>query len=235
MEVSDYRPLVQAGAEGLVVYQETYDRSVYSEMHTSGPKRNFDWRLETPERAYQAGFRRLGIGALFGLSDWRSEALAVAAHAQYLLKKCWKSQLTLSLPRLRPCAGEFEPLTNLSDREMLQLICAFRLFLPDVAIVLSTREPARLRNGLFSLGITHVSAGSHTEPGGYTGAGKQNLHLTEKGKMVPLGSESPRENRQATGQFQIADERSPEEVAAYIRGIGYEPVWKDWDPALVPA
>ena len=107
METEEYRPLVEAGADGLVVYQETYDREVYAEMHTAGPKRNFDWRLETPERAYAAGFRRLGIGALFGLSDWRREALAVAAHAEYLLRNCWKAQLTISLPRLRPCAGEF--------------------------------------------------------------------------------------------------------------------------------
>jgi 2-iminoacetate synthase len=107
METEAYRPLVAAGAEGLVVYQETYDRAVYAEMHTAGPKRDFDFRLETPERAYVAGFRRLGIGALFGLADWRAEAIAVAAHAAYLLRHCWKAQLTLSLPRLRPCAGEF--------------------------------------------------------------------------------------------------------------------------------
>src|SRR5437867_11327170 len=122
METEDYRPLVEAGAEGLVVYQETYDRAVYAAMHTAGPKRDFDWRLETPERAYAAGFRRLGIGALLGLADWRFEALCVAAHAAFLLKNCWKAQLTISLPRLRPCAGEFQPLTHLSDRELVQLV-----------------------------------------------------------------------------------------------------------------
>src|ERR1700726_4845165 len=110
METEEYRPMVQAGADGLVVYQETYDRGIYAEMHTAGPKRNFDWRLETPERAYAAGFRRLGIGALYGLADWRREAIAVAAHADFLLRNCWKAQLTISLPRLRPCAGEVEPL-----------------------------------------------------------------------------------------------------------------------------
>jgi 2-iminoacetate synthase len=171
METEDYEPMVAAGAEGLVVYQETYDRSIYADVHTAGPKRDFDWRLETPERAYAAGFRRLGIGALYGLSDWRLEAISVAAHAEYLLKNCWKAQLTISLPRLRPCAGEFQPLTQMSERELVQLVCAFRLFLPDVGLVLSTREPAKLRDGLIPLGITMVSAGSHTEPGGYTGAG----------------------------------------------------------------
>ena len=235
METDDYRPLVEAGADGLVVYQETYDREVYDDMHTSGPKRNFSWRLETPERAYLAGFRRLGIGALYGLADWRAEAIALAAHAEYLLRKCWKSSLTISLPRLRPCAGEFQPLTHLSDREMVRLICAFRLMFPDVGLVLSTRENPKLRDGLIPLGITLMSAGSHTEPGGYTGAGKDKLHHTERGRIVELGASEwagLNEKRQATEQFHIADDRSPEQVAERIRGLGYEPVWKDWDAAL---
>jgi len=238
METADYRPLVQAGAEGLVVYQETYDRTGYEELHTAGPKRDFDWRLECPERAYAAGFRRLGIGALFGLGDWQREALAVAAHAEYLLKHCWKAQLTVSLPRLRPCAGEFQPRTPLGDRELVQLIAALRLFLPDVGLVLSTREPAGLRDGLFPLGITHASAGSHTEPGGYTGAGKDTVHHTVRGRIQELteasGAKLPGAGRQtaATGQFEIADERSPEEIARLLRQLGYEPVWKDWDAAL---
>jgi 2-iminoacetate synthase len=237
METADYEPLVQAGADGLVVYQETYDRTVYGEMHTAGPKRNFDWRLETPERAYAAGFRRLGIGALYGLSDWKREAISVAAHAQYLLRHCWKSQVTISLPRLRPCAGEFEPLTHLSDRELVQLVSAFRLFLPDVGLVLSTREPASLRDGLIPLGITLMSAGSHTEPGGYTGAGKQNVHLTQRGRIVELadGASEWSGGRSATGQFETADDRSPHEVAAMIAKLGYEAVWKDWDAALTTA
>jgi 2-iminoacetate synthase len=236
METAEYRPLVQAGAEGLVVYQETYDRAVYGAMHTAGPKRNFEWRMETPERAYAAGFRRLGIGALYGLGDWRLEAISVAAHAAYLLRNCWKAQLTISLPRLRPCAGEFQPLTHLSDRELVQLVCAFRLMFPDVGLVLSTREPAKLRNGLIPLGITLISAGSHTEPGGYTGAGKETLHHTEHGRIVELGASEWATPDQrpihATSQFQIADERSPQEVADLIRQLGYEPVWKDWDAAL---
>ena len=237
MESDDYRPLVAAGADGLVVYQETYDRAVYHDMHTSGPKRNFGWRLETPERAYAAGFRRIGIGALYGLADWRHEALCVAAHADYLLRNCWKASLTISLPRLRPCAGEFEPLTHISDRELVQLVCAFRLMFPDVGLVLSTREPAKLRDGLFPLGITLISAGSHTEPGGYTGAGKEHIHQTVRGRIVETGASewaTPTNGHatNATGQFNIADERSAGEVAAHIRRLGYEPVWKDWDAAL---
>jgi 2-iminoacetate synthase len=235
METEEYVPLVQAGAEGLVVYQETYDRAVYADLHTAGPKRNFDWRLETPERAYAAGFRRLGIGALFGLSDWRMEAIAVAAHAQYLLRNCWKAQLTLSLPRLRPCAGEFQPLTVMTDRDLVQLMCAFRLFLPDAGLVLSTREPAPLRNGLVPLGITMMSAGSHTEPGGYTGAGRDKLHRTERGRIVELAAGSSEWASNATGQFDIADDRSPQEIAELLRQLGYDPVWKDWDAVLTTA
>ena len=236
METADYLPLVRAGAEGLVVYQETYDREVYASMHTAGPKRDFDWRMETPERAYAAGFRRIGIGALYGLGDWRLEAISVAAHAAYLLRNCWKAQLTISLPRMRPCAGEFQPLTHLSDRELVQLVCAFRLMFPDVGLVLSTRESPKLRNGLIPLGITLISAGSHTEPGGYTGAGKESLHHTEHGRIVELGASewATPDSRpvHATSQFQIADERSPREVADLVRQLGYEPVWKDWDMAL---
>ncbi len=236
METEEYRPIVEAGADGLVVYQETYDRQIYGEMHTAGPKRNFDWRLETPERAYTAGFRRLGIGALYGLSDWRVEALCVAAHADYLLRNCWKAQVTISLPRLRPCAGEFQPLTHMSDRELVQLVCAFRMMFPDVGLVLSTRESAKLRDGLFPLGVTLISAGSHTEPGGYTGAGKEKIHQTVRGRIVEVGASefaTAGDNAtNATGQFNIADERSPEEIATVIRRLGYEPVWKDWDEAL---
>ncbi len=236
LETEDYRPLVAAGADGLVLYQETYNRKVYAQVHTAGPKKNFEWRLETPERAYAAGFRRLGISALYGLGDWRYEAICVAAHADYLLRHCWKSQLTISLPRLRPCAGEFQPLTQISDRELTQLVCAFRLTFPDAGIVLSTREPARLRNGLIPLGITLMSAGSHTEPGGYTGAGREKLHQTIRGKIVVLPA-APRLNGEgasewATGQFEVSDDRSPREVADVIQKLGYEPVWKDWDAAL---
>jgi 2-iminoacetate synthase len=236
METRDYEPLVEAGADGLVVYQETYDRALYAELHTAGPKRDFNWRLETPERAYAAGFRRLGIGALLGLADWRSEAMSVAAHAVHLLRRCWKAQLTISLPRLRPCAGEFEPRTRMSDRELVQLVCAFRLMFPDVGLVLSTREPAWLRDGLIPLGITLISAGSHTEPGGYTGVERKKLHRTERGRIVELGAsewaEAAGGGAAATRQFEIADDRSAAEVAERIRRLGYEPVWKDWDAGL---
>lgn len=234
METADYIPIVQAGAEGLVVYQETYDRKTYAELHTSGPKRDFNWRLDCAQRGYDAGFRRLGIGALFGLSRWQEEALSLAAHVEYLLKHCWQAQITVSLPRLRPAAGEFHPAFSMSDRELAQLICAFRISFPEVGIVLSTRERAALRDALAPLGVTLMSAGSHTEPGGYTGQGADDLHRTVRGRIVAPEFENG-EDRLATGQFEISDERSPAEVAEVLRRRGFEPVWKDWDAGLVPS
>jgi 2-iminoacetate synthase len=233
LEMEEYVPIVQAGAEGLVVYQETYDRGVYDAMHVSGPKKDFGWRLETLERAYAAGFKRLGIGALLGLAPWRGEAIALAAHAGHLLKKCWMAQLTISAPRLRPAAGEFQPLVHMSDRELVQFVCALRIAFPEVGLVLSTRESAKLRDNLVPLGITMMSAGSHTEPGGYTGQGRETLHITRGGRLIkPELPVIESEGEHATVQFEIADNRSPAEVAARLEQLGYEPVWKDWEGAL---
>ncbi len=234
METVDYLPAVRAGAEGLVVYQETYDRAAYAELHTAGPKKDFDWRLDCPERAYAAAFRRLGIGALFGLSPWEQEALHLAAHVDYLLRHCWKSSVTVSLPRLRPAAGQFEPKHDFNDRALVQVILALRLCFPQVGIVLSTREAPALRDRLVRLGVTMMSAGSHTEPGGYTGAGEESIHQTQRGKTVAVIA-SEGEHLTATEQFAIADERSPAEVSARLRELGLEPVWKDWDAALATA
>ena len=232
METADYLPIVEAGAEGLVVYQETYDRETYADLHTAGPKRNFNWRLDCAQRGYAAGFRRLGIGALFGLCRWQEEALALAAHTEYLLKHCWQAQLTVSLPRLRPAAGEFHPPFSMTDRELAQLICAFRITFPEVGIVLSTRERAALRDALAPLGVTMMSAGSHTEPGGYTHQGTDELHRTVRGRIVAPEFENG-EAMVAAGQFEISDGRSPSEVATALRRRGFDPVWKDWDAALL--
>ena len=231
MEAAEYGPIVRAGAEGLVVYQETYDRDLYAELHAAGPKRDFDWRLDCAERAYAAGFRRLGVGALFGLAPWEQEARALAAHVDHLLRHCWKASVTVSLPRLRPAAGEFQPRADFPDRALVQVVLALRLCFPQVGLVLSTRESPALRDRLARLGVTMMSAGSHTEPGGYTGAGADALHQTRRGKAVPVIA-SEGEHLSATEQFSIADERSPGEMAARLREMGFEPVWKDWDAAL---
>jgi len=231
MERDEYVPLVQAGAEGLVVYQETYHRPTYAEMHLTGPKKDYDWRMACPERAYQAGFRRIGIGVLFGLWDWHEEVFALARHLDHLQRTCWKAQFTVSFPRLRPAAGDFEPRHPISDRDFARVICAFRIAFPEVGIVLSTRESPELRDALIPLGITMMSAGSHTEPGGYTGQGRDALHYTVRGRTQAVESLGP--EHEATEQFAIADTRSASEMAAKLVSMGYEPVWKDWDPAIL--
>lgn len=231
MEGPEYQRMVAAGAEGLVVYQETYQRETYARLHTAGPKKNFDWRLECPERGYAGGFRRIGIGALFGLAPWRAEAVALAAHLEWLQRHCWKASFTVAMPRMRPAAGGFVPEFGFENVEFVQLLCAFRLCFPQVGIVLSTRETAALRDAVLPLGVTTMSAGSHTEPGGYTGQGKDDLHLTKKGRRVEL--DTPSQENCATGQFDIADGRSPREIEALLRRMGLDPVWKDWDEAIL--
>jgi 2-iminoacetate synthase len=203
-----YARLVDAGCDGLVVYQETYDRGTYAEVHRKGKKRNHDWRLGALDRGAAAGMRRLGLGALLGLhDDWRLDALAVGTHARALIRRWWRCEVSIALPRLRPAAGGYEPADPVSDAELVQLLCALRLTLPDVGISLSTRESPALRDALLRLGVTTMSAGSHTEPGGYA---------------------SPSE---AEPQFTVGDERSVAEVAAVLRASGYDPVWKDWQRA----
>ncbi len=235
MEDDQYAEIVGHGAEGLVVYQETYHRETYQKLHTAGPKKNFDWRLNCPERAYAGGFRRIGIGALFGLADWKYEALALCAHLEYLYRHGWKAQFTVAFPRMRPYAGNYQYVTDpalwLPDRIFVRLITVFRILFPQVGIVVSTREPAPLRDAIATLGVTHMSAGAKTEPGGYTGAGGDDLHLTVKGRRVELERASGCEK--ATEQFQIHDTRSPAQVAAMLRSRNLDPVWKDWDESLL--
>jgi 2-iminoacetate synthase len=199
-----YARLVEAGLEGVVHYQETYDRARYAEVHLAGWKRDYDRRLASTERAAESGVRRLGIGALLGLSaDWRAEVTAVAEHAVWLQRTYWRTEVTVSLPRIKPSASGFQPVDAVSDAEYVQAMAALRVVAPEVGIVLSTREPAVLRDGLVRIAVTTLSAGSSTEPGGY-------LHPGE-----------------AQEQFAISDERSPAEFAAMLEAAGYEPVWKD--------
>jgi 2-iminoacetate synthase len=204
-----YARLVAAGLEGVVHYQETYDRSRYAETHVSGWKRDYDRRLSSTERAAESGVRRLGIGALLGLAaDWRADVLAVAEHAVWLQREYWRTEVTVALPRIQPSASGFQPLVPVSDAEYVQALSALRLVAPEAGIVLSTREPAALRDGLVRIAVTSMSAGSSTEPGGYSTPG------------------------QAQEQFAISDERSPAEVARMLEAAGYEPVWKDAFPLV---
>lgn len=209
LDTEGYRRMRAAGAEGVVAYQEVYNRKAYETVHTAGPKKDWAERLDVPERAAASGMRRIGIGALLGLSPWRQEALALAAHALYLQRVAWRAALAVSFPRLRPSAGGYVPPHPVDDASLVRMIAAFRLLLPDAGLVLSTREPSALRDRLALSGITTMSAGSRTEPGGYEEPGK------------------------AEGQFEVHDSRSPSEVAARLKEMGLDPVWKDWDAALV--
>lgn len=206
-----YARLADAGIDGVTLYQETYLPEVYRAVHPVGPKRDFAARLLAVEAAGLAGFRSLGVGALLGLSPWRIEAALLALHARHLQRRFWQSRIAVSFPRIRAVTGGFAPGHPAGDAQLLQMICVMRLALPDAELVLSTREPAALRDALMGIGITRMSAGSRTNPGGY-------------GEAATSGE-----------QFAVEDGRTPAEVAAAIVRSGLEPVWKDFDRALVGA
>jgi 2-iminoacetate synthase len=230
-----YAEIVHHGAESLTVFQETYNKAVYEQLHTAGAKKNFAWRLDCPERAYAGGFKKIGIGALFGLSPWRQEAIALATHADYLQRTCWKAQLTISFPRMRPHAGNYEYQPNpdlmLDDRNLIHLMTALRICFPKIGFVVSTRETPEMRDSLMEIAMTCMSACAKTEPGGYTKAGESTAHLTVHGCQVDL-PEDKKGKCHVTEQFEISDERTPEEVVSSLRKHGLEPVWKDWDAGL---
>lgn len=204
----EYEQLHEAGIHAVLVYQETYHREVYKEYHPKGKKSNFDFRLDTPDRIGTARMHKMGLGVLLGLEDWRTDSFFNALHLDYLRKTYWQSKYSVSFPRLRPAAGEFQPNFHMWDRDLLQLICAYRIWDTDLEISLSTRETEVFRDHVIGLGVTTMSAGSKTNPGGYA--------------VDPMSLE----------QFEISDERSVAEIAANIASAGYEPVWKDWDHAL---
>ncbi len=209
MKARDYKTLESAGVDALTLYQETYDPRLYKKLHPKGPKSNYEMRLAAIEEGGQAGFRSLGVGALLGLRDWRCEAVMLARHARYLSRRFWKSRVAVSFPRLNPALAGFEAPHPVSDAHLVQMITGMRLLLPDADLVLSTREPAALRDNIIGLGVTRMSAGSRTNPGGY---------------VTELDSGQ---------QFAVADQRPPAQVAAMIESRGFEPVWKDFDPVFL--
>jgi 2-iminoacetate synthase len=205
MEIEEYRSLIRTGADCLTVYQEVYDQKVYEKVHLAGRKNDYYFRLNTPERGARAGFRALNIGALFSLAQLEKEAYLSGLHAKYLETRYPQCEISISIPRLNPHEGDFNPQYSLSDRKFVQFLLAYRLFLPRVGINISTRESSDFRNHLLKLGVTKMSAGSRTEVGGYS-------------RMDD-----------STAQFDISDERSVAEVAQIIRKSGYQPVFKDWE------
>ena len=210
LDVAGYRALVDAGLEGVTHYMETYHRPTYAQVHLEGEKANYDFRLDAIERAGIAGARKLSIGALLGLHSWPVEVLWLALHARHVQKVCWQSAVSLSLPRLLHVPERFSVIDRVGNAELVQILLALRLFLPNVGMNLSTREAPALRDKLIPLGVTAMSAGSSTRPGGYATRGDDVLE-----------------------QFEIEDHRTVDEVVASIRHAGYDPVWKDFDHAFV--
>ena len=208
LEQADYERLIGRGLNSVLIYQETYNSHTYNSYHPKGRKSNMAYRLETPDRLGRAGIYRIGIAALLGLEDWRVDSGFVALHLGYLERRYWRTRYSISLPRLRPAAGCQPPNVIVSDRNFVQLICAYRIYNENVEISLSTRESPAFRDHLLKLGITSMSAGSKTEPGGYT------------------------VSDEALEQFEVNDARTPAQVAAMIRSRGFDPVWKDWDIVL---
>lgn len=205
LEEAEYRELVEAGVDSLTMFQEVYDEVRYREVHPGGPKADYHFRLGAPERACRAGMAEVTLGALLGLGDWRTEAFSTALHGAYLLKRYPDVQISFSLPRMRPHTGSFEPEKPVTDSELVQILLAYRLFLPTAGITISTRESPSLRDALLPLGITRMSAGSLTSVGGYA-------------DTLDTGS----------NQFEIADERSVAEIVAMLYRNGYQPVFSDW-------
>ena len=201
----EYKQLIDAGLYAVLVYQETYHREEYKKHHPKGKKSNFNYRLETPDRLGRAGIHKIGLGALFGLEDWRADSFFTALHLKYMQKTYWKTKYSISFPRLRPHTGGLEPKVAMSDADLAQLICAFRLLDEDVELSLSTRESETFRDHIIHLGITTLSAESKTNPGGYT------------------------IEQESLEQFEISDNRTTEEIQQMLKSKGFEVVWKDWE------
>lgn len=207
MTLEEYRYLVDSGVDGLTLFQETYNRELYATLHPKGPKRDYDFRLNAPERGCQAGMRTVNIGALLGLeSVWQRDAFFTGVHAEYLLGKYPATNIAISLPRMRPHVGAYQPASIVTDRQLVQVMLAQRIFLPSVGITLSTRESAEFRDNMIPLGVTKMSAGVTTAVGGHTA------------------------DDEGTDQFEIADARSVEEMCSAIEARGFQPVFKDWEP-----
>lgn len=205
LKSEDYYRLTQSGLNGVVCFQETYNKARYNVYHPKGMKSIFDWRVNGFDRMGMAGVHKIGMGVLIGLEDWRTDVAMMAYHLRYLQKKYWKTRYSVNFPRMRPSESGFQPNVTMTDKQLAQVTFAFRIFDHDVDISYSTRENPTFRENMMKLGVTSMSAGSKTEPGGYTHA------------------------QEALEQFHVSDERSPIDVANDIRSLGYEVVWKDWD------
>ena len=208
LSVSDYQQLRAAGIDAVMLYQETYDPQSYARHHTFGAKANMAYRLDAPACVAAAGIAQLGMGVLLGLADWRTDVLLLAQHLRFLQQHWYQLAFSVALPRLKPCAGQATQHSGVSDRDYLQLLCALKIFAPELSLSVSTRDSPALRDLLLTSIACTASAGSKTQPGGYA--------------VAP----------ESLAQFSIDDERSPAEIAAMLRRSGIQPVWQDWHPLL---
>jgi 2-iminoacetate synthase len=206
MDTDEYAQLQKAGVDGVTIYQEVYDRDIYKKVHLAGRKTDFQYRLDAPARGAEAGFRWVNIGALLGLADPLKEAFLTGLHAHYLTHRYLNTEVSISMPRINQAEGGYQSDDQLDDRNYVQILTAFRLFLPRAGIPISTRERAAFRDHLMQLGATRLSAGSRTDVGGYTGVEQSHCQ-----------------------QFEISDERSVPEMVAAIKNGGLQPVYKDWE------
>lgn len=205
LSVEQYKELKEIGVDGLTIYQEVYNKNIYDKVHLGGKKKDYLWRLNTPERGAMADLRSINIGALFGLWDIKKEAFMTGLHAKYLTDKYLNSEISLSLPRINNAEGGFQTEFPMDNVTFVQTILAYRLFLPRAGINISTRENAEFRNHLLNLGVTKFSAGSKTSVGSY--------------KI---------EDR-STEQFETSDKRSTTEVVEMLKDKKYQVVYKDWE------
>lgn len=208
LEKNEYKKIISSGADSLVLYQETYDPETYKKYHIRGVKKDMNYRLNSPDRGGEAGFRKITLGALLGLNNPYAELFFLGLHGDYIQKNYWQSLVGFSLPRMRPSASDFYPVIDVNDIMFLQFIFAIRIYFQDAGINLSTREPKKIRDNLIGLGITSISAESKTEPGGYS-------------------------NSNELEQFSTEDKRSLPEMIDLIKSKGYEAVLKDFDRSII--
>jgi 2-iminoacetate synthase len=207
MKVGEYKELFTAGVDGITVYQETYDRKRYAEVHLSGYKKDYDFRRTTPQRAAEGGMRQISMGILLGLAENLAEDLnALYTHLREMERSYPGVEYAVSFPRLRKIKDQEFARCDIDDVTFTKILALSRILFPRVGINLSTREEPRLRDHLLEIAITRMSAGSNTSVGGYS--------LVEENKQDP--------------QFDIKDERSIAEVIALLKSKDFDPVFTDW-------
>jgi len=215
LSVEDFRKLHDIGIGTFQLFQETYQRDVYASVHTRGKKADFDWRLGAHDRAMKAGIDDVGLGVLYGLGDWRFDTLALMRHAEHLETSFGAGCHTISVPRMEPAHGStvsYKPANKVSDDDFKKIVAILRIAVPYTGIVMSTRETAQMRRETLAVGVSQISAGSRTNPGGYA------TQLDQEA----LPGDQPKEQFDES-QFSLGDHRSLDDVVRDLAEMGYTP------------